>query len=163
MKKAWFVQWIGGVLLALVGFAEAQTSNVPATPAPAPSTTGSGAAGNGVAVIILVAAIVIVLVAIAKFIDLRRKRTAEAVALEAQVSDALLRDRNFVGRSVTPTVHLPFWRRSPATLKLTGQVPDRQLRQLAVRIAEQEASRVRSDVRIDDQIGETPYAPGRAA
>ncbi len=147
-----------GVSLLLVGSASAQTS-MPA-PSPAPATGSAG--GNGVAITVLIIAVIIILGAIAKFIDLRRKRAEQSVALESQVSDALLRDQNFVGRSVTPTVHLPLFGGSPATIVLTGQV-EPQLREPALRLVQQEASRVRSDFTIEDRLSTVGAGRERAA
>jgi len=51
-----------------------------------------------------------------KLHDLRRRREAEGVPLQAQVSDALLRDPSLFGLAVTPTARVPWWSGTPVTL-----------------------------------------------
>jgi len=65
--------------------------------------------------------------------------------------------------SVTPTVQVPFWKGSPARIELHGEVPSAPTRQAALRIAAQEASRVRPDFEISDRIAEVPVPAVRAA
>ena len=133
--------------VAIAGTAEAQT-----------------AADDGGAMISVIALIggLLVLVALAvKLYDLKRKRDAEAVQLQAQVSDALLRDETLFGVPVTPTAHVPLWRGTPATLELVGHMPSPERKQEALRIAEREASAVRPDVQVVDRM--TVDAASRAA
>jgi len=87
-----------------------------------------------------------------KLYDLKRKRDAEAVHLQAQVSDALLRDPTLFGLAVTPTAHVPWWSGTPARLELTGRVPKAEARERAVRIVEQEARSLRPDVELVDRL-----------
>ncbi len=117
-----------------------------------------GATGGGTvwaAVIVIVGLLVLIGVAV-KLFDLRRKREAEAVQLQAQVSDALLRDSALAGLPLTPTAHVPFWSGSPATIEVAGQVPMPELRERVLRIVHDEAARIRSDVRIEDRLTVSP-------
>ena len=69
---------------------------------------------------LLVGLLVVVSIGV-KFYDLKRKREAEAVHLQAQVSDALLRDPSLFGLAVTPTAHVPWWSGTPARLDVVGR------------------------------------------
>jgi hypothetical protein len=101
--------------------------------------------------VLLVGLLVIVGVGV-KLYDLRRSREAQAVHLQAQVSDALLRDANLFGLAVTPTVHVPWWSGTPAHLEVTGRVPDGYEQQRVLQLVEREARQIRSDVVIEDRL-----------
>jgi hypothetical protein len=123
------------------------------TPAPTPAVPGSGPAAQGggmAAAGFLVVLGLLVLVGIAvKLYDRKRKRDAEAVHLQAQVSDALMRDAGLAGLLLTPTAYI---RGGEAVVEISGEVPDEAARETALRIAREEAARVRPDVRILDKI-----------
>ncbi len=159
---------IGGLWLlltaALASLAEAQSAGAPGPPAPlpGPSSGGGTASSASIAIVVLVLATIALIALIAKITDLRRKREEKTIELQTQISEALLRDRN-VGVSVTPTVEIPFWRGSPARIELTGQVPNPQIRQAALRIATQEASRIRQDFETHDRMVEVPTEAARTA
>jgi hypothetical protein len=87
-----------------------------------------------------------------KLYDLKRKREAEAVHLQAQVSDALLRDPSLFGLAVTPTAHVPWWSGTPARLEVVGRVPEPEYRDRVLRLVDQEARHVRPDVVIVDRL-----------
>jgi len=128
-----------------------------------PSTDGATTGGAGLAIfLVLVALFVIVGVAV-KLVDLKRKRESEAVHLHAQVSDALLRESALFGLPITPSAHVPFWRGTPATLEVAGQVPTAEMHAAVMRVVEAEASRIRPDVRIVDRLGVVAVAAPRAA
>jgi hypothetical protein len=129
----------------------AGTAGAQAT-APAPPAADTGAWGTMSAVLVLAALIVAVAFAV-KLIDLRRKRTAEAVHLQSLLSDALLRDERLHGTTVTPTVRVPFWSGSPATVALTGHVGDEAQRETALEVVRAEATRLRPDVVVEDRLG----------
>ena len=153
------------LLLARTAWAQSAAAPVPGPVPGAGASDGaaaSGASSTTVAILVLVVAVIAVIVVIAKMNDLRKKREDQAVQLQSQISDALLRDRS-VGVSVTPTVQIPFWKGSPAHIALAGEVPSALARQVAVRIAIQEASRVRQDFEITDQIAEVRQPAARTA
>ncbi len=131
-------------------------------PGPVPNPADSGGAG-WLAAVILVVGLAVIIGAAAKVVDLSSKRESEALELQAQVGDAFLRDGALSRLPVVPTAHVPILKGSPATVEISGQVPNAELRQVAVRIAEQEASRVRPDVHIEDRLGVVPAAANRAA
>jgi hypothetical protein len=126
-------------------------AQVAATPSPG---SGGGASLVGMVVVILVA-LVIVGVGV-KLYDLRRLRESEAVQLQAQVSDALLREQLLLGVPIMATARAPLWRRSPPTIEIAGQVPSPQARETALRIVRAEASRIRADVQIEDRLAVVP-------
>ena len=132
------------------GVAWAQTPTPPAAPA-APGAGTAAAQGGGMAAagfLVVIGLLILVGIAV-KLYDRKRKRDAEAVHLQAQVSDALMRDAGLAGLLLTPTAHL---RGSEAIVEITGEVPDDAARQSALRIARQEAARIRPDVRIEDHV-----------
>jgi hypothetical protein len=113
-------------------------------------------------IVLLVGLLVIVGVGV-KLYDLKRKREAEAVHLQAQVSDALLRDPDIYGLAVTPTAHVPWWSGTPARLEVVGRVPTPDSREPVLRLVEQEAKRVRPDVVLVDHIEVDAAARTRVA
>lgn len=167
---------IAFAILALAGLSVssgwAQMAPSPATSTPPPSTATSaaapaaGPAASGTnafvaAAIILVGLLVVLGVAV-KFFDLRRRREADAVHLQAQISDALLRDATLFGMPITPTARAPLWKGSPATIEVSGQVPSPELRDVVMRIVREEAARIRPDFVIEDHLVIEPTA-ARAA
>src|ERR1700752_501245 len=89
----------------------------------------------------------LVIVAIGvKLYDLKRKREAEAVALQARISDALMRDASVFDLRVTPTAHVPWWSGTPARVELAGHVPTSRERERVVRFVTDEACAIRPDV-----------------
>jgi len=157
------------VILVLGMLAASAWAQAPGAPGPsadlptagAPEPVGAGAAG--VAVVILMIGLVAIIGAAGKAIDLRRRRETEAVHLEAQISDALLRDPTLYSLPITVTAHVPIWRGSPATIRVAGQVPTPEVRQAVLHIVDQQASRVRSDFRVFDRTEVVPSTGTRAA
>jgi len=147
------------VLGVLVPIVWAQTERVPGPPvAPqteSPATPGIGER-NAELTLMLVSSVVLLLLAGAKAIDLKRTREDQAVRLQAQISDALLRERRLASLPVTATVHISVWSRSPARIELRGQVPTAELWQAVRHVAEQEASRSLPVFHIDDRIAVVP-------
>ncbi len=138
--------------------ARAQTAAVPQATTPAPSPD------NAWLLIMLLGIAVVGLVAVlAKAIDLKHKREDEAVQLQAQISDALLRDRTLASLLVTATVHIPLWRRSPATVEMHGRVPTGEFRQAVLHVADQEAARRLAAYEIQDRLSIVPSVSARAA
>ena len=92
------------------------------------------------------------LIAGVKILDRKRKREEEAVYVQSEISDALLRDRMLAILPVAATAHVPIWGRSPATIEIHGQVPTVELREAVLRVAEHEASRFLSAYQIQDGL-----------
>ncbi len=150
-----------------VAIARAQALIPPGPPVPpgaaGPPTMPIGE-GNTWLILALLGIAGFVLVAImAKVIDFKKKRDAEAMRLQAQISDALLRDRMLVSSPVTALVHVPIWWRSPARIEICGDVPTPEHRQTVLYVTAQEASRLRSNFRIRDRITIVPSGTARAA
>jgi hypothetical protein len=112
--------------------------------------------------VLLVGLLVIVGIGV-KLYDLKRKREAEGVHLQAQVSDALLRDPSLFGLPVTPTAHVPWWSGTPARLEVVGRVPDPELRDRVLQLVEREARQIRSDVAVVDRLHIEAPAHARVA
>jgi hypothetical protein len=130
-----------------------------AVPPPAPTTPAAPAASGGSAALtaaIVVVAMLLLVAVVVKLFDLKRKRESEAVHLQAQISDALLRDQALFGLPITPTAQVPLWRGSPATIEVAGQVPTAELREAVLRIASSEAARIRPDFKIVDRLAVVP-------
>ena len=128
-----------------------------AAPTPSPgSTPGSDGGGSPVAMVLVILAVLVILGAGVKLYDLRRKRESEAVQLQAQISDALLREQLLFGLPIMATARAPLWRRSPATIEVAGRVPTSQARETVLRIVRTEAGRIRSDFQIEDRLAIVP-------
>ena len=123
--------------------------------APAPRAPGAGGGASLIAEVLIIFAVLVIL-GIRELYDLQRRRESEAVQLQAQISDALLRDQLLYGVPIMATARAPFWRRSPATIEIAGQVPSPQARETALRIVRAEASRIRPDVQIEDRLAIVP-------
>jgi len=134
------------------GIAWAQSSAtapaIGAAPAAGATSSGSSAA---LGFLVILGLLVIVGIAV-KLYDRKRKRDAEAVHLQAQVSDALMRDARLAGLVLTPTASVPIWGRGPATIAISGEVPDPAMRDAVLRVARDEAARLRPDIEIVDRL-----------
>jgi hypothetical protein len=116
------------------------------------TAAASGGMGSTITVLLLLAGLLVIVAIGVKLYDLKRKRDAEAIHLQAQVSDALLRDPNLFGLAVTPTAHVPWWSGTPARLDVAGHVPTPEARERALAVIEREARALRSDVVIADHV-----------
>jgi hypothetical protein len=105
---------------------------------------------TAIVIVLLVGLLVIVGIGV-KLYDLRRKREGEGVHLQAQVSDALLRDPAAYGMAVTPTARVP-WSGHPVILEVAGRVPTPEARERVLRLVESEAHSARPDVVIEDRL-----------
>jgi hypothetical protein len=155
----------GCVILAFIETAWAQATQTPSAPGPAipPTAVPDGGGGRGaVAFAVIVGLLAITGIAV-KLYDLRRRREDEAVALQARLSDALLIEPLLAGVPVTPTVHVPYWGRSPAAVTLAGTVSRPELRDAAVQLVMREMSQARAHYRIEDHIAVDAMAARRAA
>jgi hypothetical protein len=104
-------------------------------------------------VLVAAVAVVLIIVALGRVHELRDKRAAEAIAVQGEIADALLRDPALLGLPLTPTARVPLWRGSPVTVKVAGKVPSRELRTVALRAAERGAAELVVRVRIKSRIG----------
>ena len=139
---------IGGLLVT--GAWAQMPSQTPIAPMPGAATATES--GGWIVAAVLVVGLLVVIGALVKVYDLRRTRETEAVHIQAQISDALLRDPNLFGLPVAATAYAPFWSGTPVTVELTGEVPDLNVRESVRRIARSEAQRIRPDVEILDHL-----------
>ena len=147
--------------IALVREAAAQAPPTPISP-PAGAAPAGDNTGILMALALMGALLVIVGIGV-KIWDAKRKREAEAVHLQSQISDALLREQDFFGLAITPTVHAGMRRSAPMTIEVTGHAPSEAIRDAALRIVRDEASRVRSDFEVVDRIEIRPEVVRRIA
>jgi hypothetical protein len=158
MKRQRAILWLGILLLLASPALAGAQAGPPAVPPPAAGApAGDTGSGGTTAIIILVVAAIALIAGIAKAVDMRRKREEQTLELQSQIAEALLREPG-IGVSVTPTVHIPTWKGSPARITLSGVAPNPRSRQAAMRIAAQEASRVRPDYELDDRMTEAAAA-----
>ena len=137
----------------------AWAQNASSTRAAPPATTSTGdGSGIAIAAVVVVAGLLVAIGLAVKLFDLKRKRESEAVQLQAQLSDALLREPSLAGLPLTPTVHVPMWRGTQTTIEVTGQVPRPELKDIALRLVRDEATRIRSDIEIIDRLSIVPAA-----
>jgi len=151
---------IASATLATAAWAQAPVTQ-PSSPVATPTQSAEGS--NGLIAVLLVIGLLVVIGVVGKMVDFRTKREDEAVRLQAQISDALMRDQMLSRFPITPTAHAPIWRRSTVTIEVSGQVPTSELRRAVLRLVEQEASRIRSDFRIHDRIAVVPSTTAHAA
>src|SRR5881628_428285 len=146
------------VLIAVASWGA--NSHAWAQTAPSPSLSPPAAEGGGatIAAVVVIVGLLMVIGVVVKLFDLKQRRESEAVQLQAQLSDALLREPSLAGLPLTPTVYVPMWTGTPATIDVTGQVPRPELKDLALRLVSDEASRIRSDIKIVDRLSIVPTA-----
>ena len=139
------------LLLAVVESVWTQAVS-PASPVPAvpPGPASEGGAGQGLVAFIVVVGLLVLIGIVVKLYDMKRKREDEGVAMQARLSDALLMEPSFAGFPITPTVHVPLWRSSPAVVVMTGAVPTPELREAALRLVIREMKHPGIDYRIED-------------
>ena len=151
-------------LAAMAAFVrEAAAQATPPTAMPAPSPAAPGDNSGVLMALALMGALLLIVGIGVKIWDAKRKREADAVHLQSQLSDALLREADFFGLAITPTVHAGLRRSAPMIIEVTGQAPSQTVRDAALRIVRDEASRTRSDFEIVDRIEVRPEAVRRIA
>ena len=104
------------------------------------------------AVLVAAATIVLIIGILGTLFEVKDKRAAEAIAVQGEIVDALLRERVLNGLSLTPTARARLWRGSPVIVRVTGEVPSRELRRVALRAAERGAAKLLVRVRIKSRI-----------
>jgi hypothetical protein len=152
-------------LAALVipaGSAWAQATAPAPTPTPV-APPASGEAGGGALFVVLMIVLFAIIGIGVKLYDLSRKRSDEAMHLQARIADALMLDPALATLPVAATAHAPMWRGSPMTIEVTGQVPSPALREAAMNVVLSEASRAGVEFRIEDRLAVVPHITARAA
>jgi hypothetical protein len=151
------------VLASLVSLGVSSLSDALAQGLPTPGPGGTYAAGDGgtmvgptIAMVVILVAAIVVAVTVA---DLRRKRRSQAIAIEGQVSDALMREPRLTGSMLVAVAQVPLAGRRPPTVEIRGQVEYPELREIAVRLVRQEVLRHHPDGRVEDRIFVSPPVP----
>jgi hypothetical protein len=145
--------------------ASVREAGAQATPPPVTSTPAAPAGdSSGILMALALMGALLVLVGIGvKLWDAKRKRETEAVHLQSQISDALLREQDFFGLAITPTVHAGVRRSAPVRIEVTGQAPSTAVRDAALRVVRDEAGRMGRDFELDDRVEVRPEAARRVA
>lgn len=153
---------VARVSLALAGASPWSDAFAQGLPTPGPGGTPFRAPDDGALigpVIVAAAALLAVLVVAVAVMDLRRKRKAQAIAIEGQIADALMREPRLMGAVVTTMVHVPLTGRTGPTVEVRGEVEYPELRETAVRVVRQELLRHHPEGRIEDRIFVSPRIP----
>ena len=158
MKAFGMVSGLAAVA-SFVGEAAAQAT----PPAAAPPAAAPGDNSGILMALGLMGALLLIVGIGVKIWDAKRKREAEAVHLQSQISDALLREQDFFGLAITPTVHPPFRKGGPMRIEVTGQAPSAAVRDAALRIVRDEALRMGAIFEIEDRVEIAPAAARRVA
>ena len=82
--------------------------------------------------LILAVGFVLLLGLIAKVLDLRLRRDGEVIAVKGVISDALGGDPELFELPLTTKVRVPLLRGSPVTIRVFGEVPSNEIRQIAL-------------------------------
>ena len=134
------------------GIAWAQSSATAPATGMAPAAGGTSSGGSAALGFLVILALLVIVGVAVKLYDRKRKRDAEAVHLQAQVSDALMRDARLAGLVLTPSAQVPSWGSGPARIEISGEVPDAITRDTVLRVAREEAARLRADVQVIDRL-----------
>lgn len=122
------------------------------TPGPGGFAPPTGEDSAVVPMLILIVALLAGLVLAVGVMDRRRKRQAQAVAIEGQISDALMGDPRLSGTVLTALAHVPLSTRSAPTVEIRGEVEYPELGETAVRIVRQELLRHHPEGQVEDRI-----------
>jgi hypothetical protein len=153
-----------GVLTALATTASGQGVVGAPLPSGTPAALPPNAAvAGGVAVLLLGIGLFVIIGVAVKLIDLSRKRTEEAMYVQARIGDVWLQHPTLAMLPIAVTVHVSVWRGSPAAIDVTGRVPTPALRDAAVNLAIQEASRSGIEFHVNDRMTVGGQAIRRAA
>ncbi|PYM94291.1 MAG: hypothetical protein DME04_08445 [Candidatus Rokuibacteriota bacterium] len=129
------------------------------------SASSTPPSGGAQAVVLVGSAILLLVIlgVLVKMLDLKRRREGEAVIVQSQVSDAVLRDPALFSLPITPTARVPLWSGSPVIVEVAGCVPSDELREAALRLIQREASHLRNDVQIESRLDVVPTMMRRSA
>jgi len=154
--KRHLVVLVGLAQLAFVGAgSEALAQGLPA---PGPNAGASDSSMMAPAIILALALLGGLILAVA-IVDLKRKRRAEAVAIESQIADALMREPRLARSAVTTVAHVPLSGRSGLMVEVRGEVEYPEIRETAIRVVRQELLRFHPDARVEDRIFVSPPVP----
>ena len=141
--------------LTLLGAWPRSSAFAQGLPAPGPGGTPLPGPDGGSLIapaIILALALLGGLILAVAVLDLRRKRRAQAIAIEAQIADALMREPRLRTTAITAMVDVPLTGRAGPTVEVRGEVEYPELRETAVRIVRQELLRHHPEGSVEDRI-----------
>jgi hypothetical protein len=149
----------GGTLLGIVGLALGSSTAMADAgwtqgPSPSPSLApaASGSTTGGAIVAVIVVGLLVTTAVTVRLYDVRRRREAEAAALQGRISDALEADWLLASLTIVPTVRVPFRASAPATVAMTGVAPTVDLREAAIRVATRTMAQARRSFRVEDRV-----------
>lgn len=145
--------------LALLGASGTRDALAQGMPTPGPGGSAFPPADGGSLVVPMIAMFVVLIGALVLAVavaDLRRKRRAQAIAIEGQISDALMREPRLAGTVLTAVAQVPLGVRAAPSVEIRGQVEYPDLREVAVRIVRQELLRHHPEGRVEDRIFVSP-------
>jgi hypothetical protein len=119
------------------------------SPGTAPASSNSGGA---IAIVIVVVALLLVIGIGVKLYDLKRKREEEVLALQSQISDALLLDSSLAGLPITAFASGSLWWRSRVVVAVRGPVPTQEVRTAVMRLVERELSSRQPGAQAEDRL-----------
>jgi hypothetical protein len=123
------------------------------TGADSPSTPpASSSPGGTIAVVVVVVALLLVIGVCVKLYDLKRKREEMVLALQSQISDALVLDPSFAGLPIAAFASGSLWRRSRMVVAIRGPVPTPEVRTAVMRLVERELSSRQPGARAEDRL-----------
>src|SRR5262245_16375110 len=151
--------WLACLVVLGMRIPDAMAQGLPA-PGPGSPTLPVADGGSMIApMIILVVALLGALVLTVTIADLRRKRRSEAIAIEGQISDALMREPRLAGSVLTAIAQVPVMGRAAPTVEIRGQVEYQDQREIAVRVVRQELLRYHPEGQVEDRIFVSPPVP----
>ncbi len=134
-------------LTLLPAQAGAQTFGPPSSESPV--LVGDLTAGAFVVTVVMA---IFAIGVVVKVSDLEHRHREAVVALQIRLSRALSMDPVLGRLPVTASVHWRFWRRSPVTITLSGQVPTPTLREGAIALVTREAADSGIRFRVEDRV-----------
>jgi hypothetical protein len=144
--------------IVAIAFAQTVFAQTPGPAAPPPGVTpvtpaapASASGGGWLFLGLLVGLFVIVGIAV-KVYDLSRKRSDEAVRVQARIADALLLDPALVNLPVAATVHASLRRGSPMLVDVSGRVPSREIHDTVMNLVAREARSAGVEFHLEDDL-----------
>jgi hypothetical protein len=147
------------LLLAAWPPRSAQGQGLPAPGPGGPMLTPPDAGNLMAPALILGLALLAALVLGVMFLDRQRKRRAQAIAIEGQLADALMREPRLGRAVITPVAHVPPTGRAAPVVEVRGAVEYPELRDIAVRAVRQELLRYHPAGVVEDRIFVAPPVP----
>jgi len=147
---------VTATLVALWPLREALAQGLPAPGPGGPSVPAPDGGQLMAPAIILAVALLGGLILAVAIMDLRRKRRAQAIAIEGQIADALMREPRLMRTVITTVAHLPLTGKPRPMVEVRGEVEYPEMREIAVRAVRQELLRSYPEGTVEDRIFVAP-------